>query len=312
MKIAVLHTKIKMGAKRTNARRLGILIDRILSSINSTIDMVVLPSYPFTGPIVGYYSPSKVPSKLREFAEKIAVRSGTVGPTVGYMIKWSREYGVYIAGGPIVERAGPRLYLTSVIIAPDGSIAGKYRKVNLTREEIEAGISYGREPGIFNADGGRIKIGVFIDEDLALPELFRAMQLHKVNIIIGKMMPYNSEHLGKIVEYRERAITMETSMISTFLVARAREIGVPIILVGGILDGGNSNSIAFMSTIPVDPDEGIIESNIYGLDEEDAHMVVEISREHSISKPIPEAALRFFKNMICKTKRSSPSFFAEI
>ncbi len=304
MRIVVLHAKVKMGAKRSNIRRLGNLIEKVMSDVPGPIDMIVLPSYPFTGPIIGYYSKSKIASKLREFAEKIAERSGSVGPAVNFMAKWSWEYGVYVLGGPLVERAGPRLYLTTVITSPEGDIVGKYRKVNLTREEVEAGISHGKEPGVFKLRDG-FSVGVFIDEDLALPELFRAMQFHGVNIVIGEMMPYNSDTLGRIVEQGDNVITMDTSFIGNFLVARSRELGVPMVLVGGILDLGNSGAIAFMETIPVDPDDGIIKSKSYGLTDDDEHMIIEVDRATSSSRPAPEIALKLFKSLICRNKRGA-------
>ncbi|MCE4611716.1 MAG: carbon-nitrogen hydrolase family protein [Desulfurococcales archaeon] len=304
MRIIVLHARVKMGAKRSNIRRLGMLIERVMNEVPGPVDMIVLPSYPFTGPIIGYYNKTKVQTKLREFAEKVTERPGSVGPSVNFMSKWSWEYGVYLMGGPIIERAGPRLYLTTVITSPEGGVWGKYRKVHLTRDEVEAGISYGREPGVFKLKGN-MSVGVFIDEDLALPELFRAMQIYDVNVIVGGMMPYNSEVLGRIVEYDGGIITMDTNIINNFLIARSREVGVPIILVGGILDLGSSETIAFMETVPVDPDDGVIKSKSYGLTDDDEHMIVEVDRNNSSSRPAPEAALRLFKALLCRNKRNT-------
>ncbi len=300
MRIAVLHSKVKLGAKRSNARRHSILIEKVLSM--RSVDLIILPSYPFTGPVIGYYPPSKARLKLREMAEKISEKNIPAGPSVSSMARWSQEYGVYIIGGPIIERAGPRIYVSTVMTSPDGSIAGKYRKIVLTEMEQHLGISPGKEPGVFSvrSNSTGLNLGIFVDEDLAVPEVFRHLQLGNVSLIIGNMMPYNSKYLGNIVD-DGGLITMDHTIIKTFLEVRARETGVPMIMVGGIIDSG-VETIAYMSTIPVEPDEGVIEGKMFGPDD-DSPIFIEISEKTPITRSPPEAA-KFLLKSLCRVNNN--------
>ncbi|GBF08936.1 hypothetical protein apy_06610 [Aeropyrum pernix] len=296
MRIAILHSRVKLAAKRSNARRHSILIDKVVST--RTVDLIVLPAYPFTGPLIGYYPPSKARLKLRELAEKISEKNVPAGPSVSFMSRWSQEYGVYILGGPIIERAGPRIYVTTVLTSPDGSIAGKYRKVSLTEEERDMGISPGKEPGIFKlkVNGSDVSLGVFSDEDLATPEIFRHLQLGGSKMIIGTIFPYNSSFLGGIID-DEGLVTMDHTVVKTFLEVRSRETGVPIILVGSIIDSG-VETIAYMSTIPVEPDEGVIEDKMFGPDDE-SPIFIDLNEKATNPRKPPEH-LKILVKSLCR------------
>ena len=67
------------------------------------------------------------------------------------------------------ERDGHEVYNVSVMMGPDGEIAGKYRKVTLPREEIQQGISPGYEYPVFDTRFG--KVGMMICFVVFFPEV---------------------------------------------------------------------------------------------------------------------------------------------
>lgn len=290
-KIAITHSRIRLGAKRTNSKRLYNLITKIVSN-HRDVNTIILPPYPFTGPIIGYYSYNKVKTKLREVAERVSGRRGGIlGLSAGQLVKWSKETGTYIVGGPIIERAGPNLYLSMIVSSPDGSIIYKYRKIGLTPDDAEHGIRYGKEVGILHLEHLGVKIGLFIDEDLAYPEIFRRMQAQGVNIVIGVMAPYNSPHFGP-VRSDNGVISMNTKIIREFLTVRSREVGVPFILIGSVIEGNNYSgtdiNIAYLDTITVEPDIGVLNDGIFSIEDDTSYFIVEVDPKTSKSKSLPE------------------------
>jgi len=102
------------------------------------------------------------------------------GPSTEYFSKLAKEHGVYLVVG-LVERDAPLVYNTGVLIGPDGSLIGKYRKVALPRTEIEAGVAPGDEYPVFDTPLG--KIGMMICYDGFFPEVARQLSVRGAEII---------------------------------------------------------------------------------------------------------------------------------
>jgi predicted amidohydrolase len=81
----------------------------------------------------------------------------------------------------ILEREGPVIYNTAVLIDREGKLAGKYRKVSLPREEIDGGITPGNSYPVFDTDFGRI--GMMICWDLEFPEVARQLAVQGAEVI---------------------------------------------------------------------------------------------------------------------------------
>ena len=303
VRIGIIYASIRLGTKRSNTSRISRYVERLVTE-RPEVDVVVLPPYPITGPVIGYYPKDQLPAKIREFAERISQRElGKV--SVNALAKIAVQHRKYIVAGPLLERAGPKVYITTVVIDPRGSIIGKYRKITLTSAEKDAGISAGKDVEVVDIKG--VKLGVFIDEDLATPEIFRMMQQREVNIILGTMLPYISDVFS--LESYDGVATMKLSDIESFLVVRSKEVGVPVLLVGGFVEGNSRvvapgrgepsyverPYIAFTNTIPVDPDTGVIREKVYGEKEMNSHLVVEINSSTNKPRPIPEATVLFAK-----------------
>ncbi len=304
LKIAVMHSKVKIGAKRGNLRRLGLELGNIMDNW-SDIDLVVLPAYPITGPLIGYYPPNRAKQAMKNMAERISSKGTALGQSIVTISKWSEDYGINIIAGPILERAGPKLYSTVLHIAPDGSIEGKYRKITLTRKEVEAGLSPGRSVEVFNIRGKGL-VGVYVDEDLTHPEIFRVMQTRGSNIIIGFMLPYESDYFRMTNYHDGRILTMELDPVIEFLSVRSRETGLPVILVGGGVEGvghNNHNNVAFMPTIPSDPDVGVAKNRILDYDRLDSDpMIIELDTRYSRPRSINAIVAKSIVKELCMNR----------
>lgn len=103
------------------------------------------------------------------------------GPTTDRLGEVARERKAYLAAG-LYEREGVAIYNTAVLIDRQGRVVGKYRKVYLPREEVEAGLTPGTGYPVFDTDFGRI--GLMICWDVQYTEPARAMALKGAEMIL--------------------------------------------------------------------------------------------------------------------------------
>jgi predicted amidohydrolase len=102
------------------------------------------------------------------------------GPSTKFLADLARKHRLYLVAG-LYERAGKAIYNTSVLIGRDGSLAGRYRKVCLPREEIDGGITPGQEYPVFDTDFGRV--GMMICWDVQFPEVARELAARGAELI---------------------------------------------------------------------------------------------------------------------------------
>ncbi len=102
------------------------------------------------------------------------------GPSTHYFGGLARRHQLHLVVG-LVERDRHLIYNVGVLIGPDGSILGKYRKVALPRTEIEAGITPGTEYPVFDTALGRI--GIMICYDGFFPEPARQLARRGAELI---------------------------------------------------------------------------------------------------------------------------------
>ncbi len=98
------------------------------------------------------------------------------GPTAAALSAAARDLGCWVHGGSILERTDQgQLHNTSLLFAPDGSLAATYRKIHLfgfDTGEPEL-LTAGTQVVTANTDLGII--GLATCYDLRFPELFRAL-----------------------------------------------------------------------------------------------------------------------------------------
>jgi predicted amidohydrolase len=128
------------------------------------------------------------------------------GPSTEFLGEAARENHIYIVAG-IIEREGPAIYNTAVLLDRDGNLAGKYRKVALPREEIEGGVTPGNFFPVFDTDFGRI--GMMVCWDLQFPEVARMLTLQGAEVIF---MPIWG---GNLILARARAIENQIYLVSS-------------------------------------------------------------------------------------------------
>jgi len=128
------------------------------------------------------------------------------GPTTERLAKVAREKNAYVVAG-IFEREGAAIYNTAVLIDRTGRFIGKYRKVYLPREEIEAGLTPGNDYPVFRTDFG--KVGMMICWDLQYADPARALVLRGAEIILMPIWGGN-ETLAKA-----RAIENQVFLVSS-------------------------------------------------------------------------------------------------
>lgn len=145
-----------------SCQRFGPLIEEAAAQ---KVDLLVLPEFiPLAGTNRTHL----------EMAEEIP------GPMSDYFAEEARKAGLYIVAG-LVERDGRLIYNTAILTGPSGELIGKYRKVALPRNEIEAGVSPGKEYPVFSTTIGRI--GMMVCYDGFFPEPARQLALNGAEII---------------------------------------------------------------------------------------------------------------------------------
>ena len=102
------------------------------------------------------------------------------GPSTAYFGGLAKQHNLYIVAG-LIERDRHLIYNVAVLIAPDGSVEGKYRKVALPRSEVEKGVTPGSDYPVFQTRFG--KVGMMICYDGFFPEVARELSNRGAEVI---------------------------------------------------------------------------------------------------------------------------------
>jgi len=116
------------------------------------------------------------------------------GPVVKEFSRLARELGLYLLLGSIPEPApeAGKIYNTSLLLGPDGSLRARYRKIHLFDIAIPHKVSFqessyvvpGREIVTASLPDLGWTVGLAICYDLRFPELFRALAARGAQIIV--------------------------------------------------------------------------------------------------------------------------------
>lgn len=112
--------------------------------------------------------PEMFPTGFSMNSERIA--TGRDGPIVEWMRRFAVSHKAYVLGSH-AEKENGRIFNAALVIAPDGSVQGAYRKIHLFQDE-QNHYSSGDKLLLFALSG--IRAAVFICYDLRFPEVFRA------------------------------------------------------------------------------------------------------------------------------------------
>lgn len=136
----------------------------------------------------------------------ISASESVPGPTTEFLGELARKHHLYLVAG-ILEKEGETVYNTAVLINRNGTLAGKYRKVSLPREEIEGGVTPGDAFPVFDTDFG--KIGMMICWDVTFPEAARTLAFNGAEVIF---LPIWGGHLTLA---KARALENQVYLVSS-------------------------------------------------------------------------------------------------
>ena len=162
VRLAAAHFRPKGPTVEENRRSFIPLIE---DAARQKADLLVL------GETVTYPGAGK---SCAEIAEPVP------GPSTEFFGQLAKKHGLYIVAG-LYERDGPLVYNVAVLLGPEGSIAGKYRKTCLPRGEVEAGVTPGSEYPVFTTRFG--KVGMMVCYDGFFPEVARRLSMNGAEVI---------------------------------------------------------------------------------------------------------------------------------
>jgi len=124
-------------------------------------------------------------SELAAFGP-VAANAGSFHRTEETMAGWARHHGIWLLSGSMFEQTEAELYNTATVFAPDGGIAGRYRKM-FPFAPYEQGAAPGTEFLAFDVpDIGRF--GVSICYDIWFPETTRSLTAMGVEVLLHPVL----------------------------------------------------------------------------------------------------------------------------
>ncbi len=272
--VALIHMRLKPLARKTNLERARKLVKE---AAMKGARLVVLPAFVNIGPFFLHYPRNRNKAITRNQAERIP------GSTFEYLSMVAIENGVYLIAGPIIERAGPKIFLTTMIISPSGSLMAKYRKIASNGLDEELGISSGRQVVVVDEIGR--SMGIMAEDDIFYPEIARSLLLEGATLFVTSLRP-----------------GVDTNRVKLMLMSRSVENSVPILAVGSVFE--TIDNIVEIPTMVVDPNKGIIEEI---KEPKDTYLLVEVVEQPSNIKDIVEASMRAktLSHIYCKVAKES-------
>ena len=163
VRLATVHFRPQGG--ENNRHKCELFAPLIAEAARQNADLVCLPES------LTYYGSGKT---LAQCAEPIP------GPSTEYFGQLAKQHDLYIVAG-LTERDGSIVYNTAALVGPEAELVGKYRKVCLPREEIEAGVTPGSDYPVFATRFG--KVGMMICWDVHFPEVARNLSSRGAEVI---------------------------------------------------------------------------------------------------------------------------------
>ena len=174
-----------------------------------------------------------------ERAEERAHAEPIPGPSSNRLASLARQLQIHLVAGSILEDSGgPKVFNTSVLFDPHGTIVARYRKIHLFDADIPGQVtireSETRTPGdaVVTAPTALGVIGMSVCYDLRFPELYRRLTLAGASLITvpsAFTFPTGAAHWEILL--RARAIENQVYLIAPDQIGRSPS---------GVVDFGNS------------------------------------------------------------------------
>ncbi len=177
-------TLIQNAAGRVVAANLAALDARLMNE--EPADLIVLPEV---------FAIRGNDGDLREAAEPLN------GRQVTWLADTARRHKAWVLGGSILERAGERIFNTTVLVDRSGKVAATYRKMHLFEAVLESGVIV-RERDVYEAGDHPVMAGIegwscglSICYDVRFPELYRVYAKRGASLLL---IPSNfTQNTGK-------------------------------------------------------------------------------------------------------------------
>ncbi|MEM1542008.1 MAG: carbon-nitrogen hydrolase family protein [Ignisphaera sp.] len=200
--MSVLHSVIDLGRYEQNMQRIEEMIER---AKNEGAEVVLLPAM-MNG--VSIFDLKKN-LKIKRVTETIP------GKTSEHLARIANKFKIYILSGPILERRGSKIYRSAFLVDPSMNIKSVISQVNTPSK-----FGQSSSPPVVNICG--LTVGIFIAEDIHLPELSLLMKITNVDIVV--FYPYPQISVDKITAImKTRSLELNTMIISIGYTIRRKD-----------------------------------------------------------------------------------------
>lgn len=137
----------------------------IRRAVEQQVQLVVLPEI-WNSP----YATAAFPAYAEDLPD-VGDTSAATSPSSDLLRRLAVEHGLWIVGGSIPEQANGRIYNTSLVFDPTGTVVAKHRKVHLFDIDVPGGIRFkesdtlsaGSTVSTFTTEWGDIGLGICYD-----------------------------------------------------------------------------------------------------------------------------------------------------
>jgi len=202
---AIAGIQMSVSATHENVTRLTHKVDHLMA-LHPWVQMVLASELAPHGPLVKHAQPPGGASE-KSF-QALAAR-----------------HKIWLIPGSLFVKEGDKIYNTALVIAPDGSIAARYRKM-FPFLPYETGVAAGTEFCVFDIPGvGRF--GLSICYDMWFPETTRTLTSMGAEVILHPSLTGTIDRDLELVIARASAATNQCYFLD----------------INGVGDGGNGKSI---------------------------------------------------------------------
>ena len=219
--VAVVHGVIELGKLDQNIHRIESVAEKARAE---GVDILLVPSMINGVPI---FSTREI-LRIRKVTETIP------GRTSELIAEIANRYNMYIVVGPILERRGSKVYRSAFVVEPSMNIKSVVH-------QLLAPPNFGQSTMLPMITVNGINIGLFIADDIHMPELSLLMKL--VGVDLAVFYPYPQISMDKIIA-----------------VARTRALEIRSMVVGvGCTVWKKSEEVFLLPTIVVDDDGTVVQ-----------------------------------------------------
>lgn len=183
---------IQMTSTAERDRNLHDAAERLAEAVEGGVELAALPeNFAFLRAEGERIPDPEPPCRTGSAIESSPEARGRV---TGWLRDRAREHRIWILGGTVAERPGAdvddaRVYNTSMLLNPEGTIVACYRKLHLFDVSIRGGpdfqesktVAAGAAPVLADTPFG--PVGLSVCYDLRFPELYRTLTLRGARVL---------------------------------------------------------------------------------------------------------------------------------